>query len=226
MQEDDRNARDWCAIWGTILTSSCLMCMGFVLLVDGIDNTAGYSLLFSGGILLVLSIMAALGKCRLNRTYSQDVNHDPPPSYRWSWRRSFLRRHPSCRTTDNRLISRNRQEERGTLNQATDSQDGEVSETLSSYSVSTIRVTSSPRNNMSDISIPMSGTPAEGERYAEEGRLSVNTLIHAHSFSSVVDPPCYEVAVANMDERTLRKLKSEVDLRTLSRVVEFAGGVK
>lgn len=25
------------------------MCMGFVLLVDGIDNTAGYSLLFSGG---------------------------------------------------------------------------------------------------------------------------------------------------------------------------------
>ncbi|XP_069974900.1 uncharacterized protein [Penaeus vannamei] len=97
MQENDRNSRDWCAIWGTILTSSCLMCMGFVLLVDEIDNTAGYSLVFSGGILLVLSIMAALGKCRLDRTYRQGVNHDPPPSYRWSWRRSFLRRHPSCR---------------------------------------------------------------------------------------------------------------------------------
>ncbi|XP_069974899.1 uncharacterized protein [Penaeus vannamei] len=96
MQENDRNSRDWCAIWGTILTSSCLMCMGFVLLVDEIDNTAGYSLVFSGGILLVLSIMAALGKCRLDRTYRQGVNHDPPPSYRWSWRRSFLRRHPSC----------------------------------------------------------------------------------------------------------------------------------
>lgn len=217
MQENDRNSRDWCAIWGTILTSSCLMCMGFVLLVDEIDNTAGYSLVFSGGILLVLSIMAALGKCRLDRTYRQGVNHDPPPSYRWSWRRSFLRRHPSCRTTDRQLIYRNRQEENGTINQATDNQDDEINETISSYSISTISVTGSAQN-MSSTSAHMSGTSAEGERVAEEGRLTVNTLIHAHSFSSVADPPCYEVAVAHMDERTLRKLKSEVDLRSLTRV--------
>ncbi|XP_042875158.1 uncharacterized protein LOC122255266 isoform X2 [Penaeus japonicus] len=223
MQEDQRNSRDWCAIWGTILSSTCLVCMGFVLLVDGVDDndTAGYSLVFAGGILLAVSILAALGKRRLNRTNSQAIRYDPPPSYRRSWRGAFL-----SRTTDHEVIFRNRQEENGTSNQAVDIQDGQTATILSSHFVPTIALTESPRNHTSSRTSPMPVTPAVGRLAAEEGGVGVNTLRQSQSLSSVFDPPCYEFAVANMDEGSLRKLKSEVDISSLPHIAEVAGDVK
>ncbi|XP_042236582.1 uncharacterized protein LOC121875905 [Homarus americanus] len=194
--QPDNSSRDWCAIWSTIVVSVAIVFIGMSFLVRS-SATVGLVLLFSGGGLMVLAVCALVGKCKINTNKDPLPDYDRPPSYRVSWRRSFLRR----------IRERNSPESDLT----------EVSHTTSQID---------PRNTTQDHA---SSTPHPVPVHIQTVvtsvppiQASVNTLTefgnslyydpssrHAQSLSNIADPPPYEVALAGMDEGTLRKLKSE-----------------
>lgn len=80
--------RDWCAIISTSVVSCGLCTIGFALIAFN-DTSTGLVLLFVGGSIVTLAVCAAIGKYKAQ---NKKELHDRPPSYRVSWRRSFLRR--------------------------------------------------------------------------------------------------------------------------------------
>ncbi|KAK8389977.1 hypothetical protein O3P69_012892 [Scylla paramamosain] len=88
---------NWCCILCIFVVAGGLCFFGVSLALQG-DSKTGLVLLLSSGGLLGLSICAAIGRFRPQSEEDKtspslyDDLDDQPPSYRQSWRRSFMRR--------------------------------------------------------------------------------------------------------------------------------------
>lgn len=175
--------RDWCAIGSTIAVSSFLCIAGIFLMVFR-DVSTGVVFLFIGGAILVLSVCAFLGKF-----HSGDKQpEDRPPSYRISWRRSFLRRNRQ---------SNNRQETALQLDVAPPP-------------------TSISSRGLPDHyhELPLSASSLQTDERNALGFMS--HARQTRSLTNLIDPPCYEDVLTAMDETAKRKLKSELCLPSSS----------
>lgn len=183
------NHRDWCAIACTFVVSCGLFFVGVVLLAYE-DVSTGLVLLFVSGSILTLTVCAALGKYHT----SEKEEEDRPPSYRISWRRSFMRR---TRQTNNPGRTEEAQQH--------------VSDTHSPADLAPLPSCNSthglsPGENVLHIS-------ANSLQTRDAGALGfpLDTR-QTRSLANILDPPSYEDVLQAMDETTKRKLKSELCL--------------
>lgn len=206
-------------------------------------------LLMSSGALLALSVCAALGKCRPEEEEDKpgspppEESEDRPPSYRLSWRRSFMRR-LRIRSDDSE-DGIDAEEGRGGV--AGVAGGGEASATTpgggrrgwlgrgkrggggggdggggggrgrsgSGGALLAPTISSFPNSDSSSsLGSLLAVVEASGRRGSEGGLecTSWASTRHTQSLSNLLDPPPYQEAIANMDEASIRKLRSEMCL--------------
>ncbi|XP_045617539.2 uncharacterized protein [Procambarus clarkii] len=207
------NNKDWCAIWSTIVVSGAVALIGLSFVVRSIGSV-GLVLVFIGGFLTVVAVCAAVGKCtrQKNKDPPQSNNLDRPPSYRISWRRSFLRRYRSH-------ASNNELTELTLVNNGTQANETTPQDRIALYTQPIlINATQlSSLQTMSHTSLNMDNhNPTCPEDMFSPTLTTIGTTRHTVSLSNLLDPPSYDAALANMDEHSIRKLKSEIYLPSYS----------
>ncbi|XP_045135958.1 uncharacterized protein LOC123518947 [Portunus trituberculatus] len=172
------NHNDWCAIGSTFVVS-CFLCIAGIFLIVYRDVSSGIIFLFVGGTVLVLSVCAFLGKF-----HSVDKQpEDRPPSYRISWRRSFLRR----------------------IRQSNNLQEIEQLDIIPPPTSNSSR--GLPDNYQE---LQLSASNLQTVDGAALGFMPHTR--QTRSLNNLIDPPSYQDVLTAMDETAKRKLKSELCL--------------
>ncbi|XP_071538528.1 uncharacterized protein [Panulirus ornatus] len=210
----DAIGRDWCAISCTIVGSTAILLIGLSLLIRGLGTT-GFVLLSVGGVMLLLATCAAMGRCKMNPVKElSDGEEDRPPAYRISWRRSFLRRHTTPNSSNNNTETVELPHitiENQSINSSSAFNTSPVNTTIEVGSLNPIQTSHVPATQGIDIQYASDGYLAD-VRDGFNPQFRNNTTRYTVSLSNILDPPPYEAAIANMDDISIRKLKSEMYL--------------
>ncbi|KAK8731246.1 hypothetical protein OTU49_007506 [Cherax quadricarinatus] len=199
--------KDWCAIWSTIVVSGTIAFIGLSFVLKDII-TLGLVLLFIGGGITIVAVCAAVGKCSQNQQKDQDSsqeNMDRPPSYRISWRRSFLRRYRRHTSLENEVTEVSHLEDGLPSMGSTSFHNPSTQPSVILMAFQPATATTSHTSLHTDNYVPHS----QGNVFPPR---SIASTRHSVSLSNIMDPPSYEAAVAIMDETSLRKLRSEISL--------------
>ncbi|XP_063851694.1 uncharacterized protein LOC135095013 [Scylla paramamosain] len=217
---------NWCCILCIFVVAGGLCFFGVSLALQG-DSKTGLVLLLSSGGLLGLSICAAIGRFRPQSEEDKtspslyDDLDDQPPSYRQSWRRSFMRRiknrNEGGEDDENagengegkgrgrrkwwqRRGERGKDEEEG--GGCREARGGGRQSRRSSYRTAD-ELYSSSSSSCDSLLAGLCGGRTRGgatnERYTQ-------------SLSNLLDPPSYQDAIAHLDDAAIRKLRSEMCL--------------
>ncbi|KAK8388920.1 hypothetical protein O3P69_020704 [Scylla paramamosain] len=144
------------------------------------DVSTGVVFLFVGGTILVLSVCAFLGK--FNSADKQP--EDRPPSYRISWRRSFLRRIRQSNNLQEPALQVD------VVPPATSNSSRGLPDHYYEFHLSASSLQADDRNALGFMP------------HTRQTR----------SLNNLIDPPSYEDVLTTMDETAKRKLKSELCL--------------